>query len=115
VKFLSKLIDDDIKDLAIKINYLLINSQEYKEYHAFNQAIETNLQLDETQLSLLKQEIVNKSYLDSSDLEEIKNKYLNQLQQFLDNDFVKAYRNAYQAYQSIILKVKEDIEELISL
>ena len=116
---MPNLINDKVKDLALQVNDMIKESVEYKEYQAFVIALkdnlknEDNLVLSEGNLKLLQQELVNQTYLDSEDLQALKDKYQLDKASFLENDFVKAYKNAYEAYSELIFQVKEQLEGLV--
>jgi len=113
VKFLSSHIDSKVQALALEINQLIKESHQYQEYLSFIEAMDKNLQLDEANLASLRQDIVNKTFLDSEDLEYLRNKYKTDTINFLENDFVKAYHNAYEEYSELIYSIKEQLERII--
>lgn len=81
------------KEIALKINAHIKETDVYKEYQTYEQKIQehTELKLEEESLKLLQQDIVNATYQDDITLDTLKKEYQERMEAYMSHPLVVNY------------------------
>ncbi|WP_423363307.1 YlbF family regulator [Mycoplasma sp. P36-A1] len=106
---------NNLNEQAKLINDMIKDSIEYKEYIAFKNALTNNIKLEQEQIYELQKKIVNNTYKLELNNDVLKDEYNTKINDFITNDFVIAYQNAYDQLEELITEITDFLENIIWL
>lgn len=100
-----------VRELALKLNQEIKESEAYKDYLFYEQLIKNNeaLKKEETALKQLQQKLVNATYHQSDDEDLIRQEYEKRMKAYLQHPLVNNYKMAVEALNELLQYVKDYI------